>query len=202
MGSASINSCERDDGDIYSRPKTPEPTSMSLMTTSCPPSAFLASEFASKRSVIDNDARTRGGRNDIYSNDSFGSPKHSSASVSTTTSTSLFNFTSMTSLPPRPPSFRLRSRENSSSTTSGSHHHPHYNHHFRDSGHASLGSSDDISSAPPLPPRLSCKLVRFIDSGSNSSLAQTLAEYPWRCSSHSKVLASSYCHSKIRTFEL
>ena len=158
MGSASINSCERDGGDIYSRPKTPEPTSVSLMTTSCPPSAFLASEFASKRSVIDGDVRTRGGRNDIYSNDSFGSPKHSTASVSTTTSTSLFNFTSMTSLPPRPPSFRLRSRENSSSTTSGSHHHPHYNHHFRDSGHASLGSSDDISSAPPLPPRLSCKL--------------------------------------------
>ena len=104
-------------------------------------------------------------RNDIYSNDGFGSPKHSAASqmssnasTTTTTSTSLFNFTSMTSLPPRPPSFRLRSRENSA-TSGVSHHHPHYNHHFRDSGHASLGSTDDISSssAPPLPPRLSCK---------------------------------------------
>ena len=46
---------------------------------------------------------------------------------------------------------------------SPSHHHPHYNHHFRDSGHVSLGSSDDISSAPPLPPRLSCKYIGILN---------------------------------------
>jgi hypothetical protein len=171
MGSVegtSIHSADKDDYAIYSRPKSPDQQMSSLMTTSCPPSAFLTSEShwsPSQKNVK--------GRTDIYSNDAFTSPKHSvstTSSTSTTTttnSTSLFNFASMTSLPPRPPSFRLRSRDNLvsgvGSNSSPSHHHPHYNHHFRDSGHASLGSSDDISSAPPLPPRLSCKLsVRVV----------------------------------------
>ena len=58
--------------------------------------------------------------------------------------------------PPRPPSLRMRSyRENA-------HHHHHFNHHHRDSGiHVSIGSSEDVSgSAPPLPPRSSCKQAR------------------------------------------
>ena len=58
--SASLNSSERDrgdDNDLYSRPKTPEQISASLMTTSCPPSAFLTSEFAKRNGTETNDAR-------------------------------------------------------------------------------------------------------------------------------------------------
>jgi hypothetical protein len=165
-----MTSGDRDDYAIYSRPKSPsEPPMSSLMTTSCPPAAFLTSEFQTwssnqngtnrKSDDIDIGKNVKSGS--IYSNENFAPPRPSAptTTTTTTTSTSLFNFTSMTSLPPRPPSFRLRSRDSLLSGGSPSHHHPHYNHHFRDSGHASLGSSDDISSAPPLPPRLSCKIV-------------------------------------------
>ena len=175
MGSAggtSMTSGDRDDYAIYSRPKSPsEPPMSSLMTTSCPPAAFLTSDFqtwsssqnGTTRKSDDIDIVKNVKSSSIYSNENFAPPRPAAPTTTTTTttsSTSLFNFTSMTSLPPRPPSFRLRSRDSLLSGGNGgspSHHHPHYNHHFRDSGHASLGSSDDISSAPPLPPRLSCK---------------------------------------------
>ena len=54
--------------------------------------------------------------------------------------------------PPRPPSMRLKAYNEMTN------HHHHYHHHHRDSGiHVpSIGSSEDVS-APPLPPRSSCK---------------------------------------------
>ena len=54
--------------------------------------------------------------------------------------------------PPRPPSLLRRNKPMNTSP-----HHHHYYHHQRDSGHASIGSSEDLSLAPPLPPRYSCK---------------------------------------------
>ena len=121
MGSAegtSITSVDRDEYAIYSRPKSPDQPMSSLMTTSCPPSAFLTSDFqwtpsqqqqqqqqqngTALRGVDECDMRHKSG---IYSNDSFSASKPV-LSTATTSSTSLFNFTSMTSLPPRPPSFR------------------------------------------------------------------------------------------------
>ena len=56
--------------------------------------------------------------------------------------------------PPRPPSLLRRNKPMNTSP-----HHHHYYHHQRDSGHASIGSSEDLSPAPPLPPRYSSKFV-------------------------------------------
>ena len=56
--------------------------------------------------------------------------------------------------PPRPPSLLRRNKPMNTSP-----HHHHYYHHQRDSGHASIGSSEDLSLAPPLPPRYSCKSI-------------------------------------------
>ena len=62
--------------------------------------------------------------------------------------------------PPRPPSMRLKAYNEMTN------HHHHYHHHHRDSGiHVpSIGSSEDVS-APPLPPRSSCKLHTCYFSG-------------------------------------
>ena len=59
--------------------------------------------------------------------------------------------------PPRPPSLLRRNKPMNTSP-----HHHHYYHHQRDSGHASIGSSEDLSLAPPLPPRYSCKYQVYI----------------------------------------
>lgn len=73
-------------------------------------------------------------------------------------STSAYNYVWSSNLdnysppPPRPPSIRMKAYNEMTN------HHHHYHHHHRDSGiHAtSIGSSEDVS-APPLPPRSTCK---------------------------------------------
>ena len=73
-------------------------------------------------------------------------------------STSAYNYVWSSNLdhysppPPRPPSMRMKAYNEMTN------HHHHYHHHHRDSGInvSSIGSSEDVS-APPLPPRSSCK---------------------------------------------
>ncbi len=85
---------------IYTRAKSPEKNS-SIMTTSCPTSTFITSDWnGTSRMISEDDKRNR---NDIYTNDSYSCPKIPPASSAQ--STSIFNFTSMNSLPPRPPRF-------------------------------------------------------------------------------------------------
>ena len=66
--------------------------------------------------------------------------------------------------PPRPPSLLRRNKPMNTSP-----HHHHYYHHQRDSGHASIGSSEDLSLAPPLPPRYSCKYKIFFVSHNSTN---------------------------------
>jgi len=88
-----------EDPTPFIQPQSPE-RSTSIMTTSCPATTFKTSDWSvTKRKISEEDMRNR---NEIYTNDSYLSAKIPSATTSGN-STSIFNFSSMTSLPPRPP---------------------------------------------------------------------------------------------------
>lgn len=168
--------------NIYSRPielthsyakqieSNPNGSRIDVMTSSCPPATLfrysdwpwsgplsangvqnnsesLTSQLSANCNITHNSSR--GG--EIYSN-------HSSSTV-TVPSVGLrcsdrpCTAFMANSPPPRPPSLLRRAKPMNTSP-----HHHHYYHHQRDSGHASIGSSEDLSPAPPLPPRYSSKL--------------------------------------------
>ena len=88
----------------------------------------------------------------IYSKPSDLKSDQANAGSVMTTSSYNYVWSSNYSPPPRPPSMRMKAYNEMTN------HHHHYHHHHRDSGiHVpSIGSSEDVS-APPLPPRSSCK---------------------------------------------
>ena len=135
-----------------------------VMTWSCPSSTLLrhtilpssniscsngASNTSEVRTTLQNlKCQSISKGNEIYSNG------NSTAAIFAPTisksSDRTYSCLMNNSPPPRPPSLLRRNKPMNTSP-----HHHHYYHHQRDSGHASIGSSEDLASAPPLPPRYS-----------------------------------------------
>ena len=169
-----VDTHENNNENIYSRPielfqsqsksndSITNGASTNVMTSSCPPATLLRhyeADFNGTRATngglaiaerfppMQNQNILR--EEEIYSNGNCGN-SHIPASLLKYSDRPYSTMTNH-SPPPRPPSLLRRNKPMNTSP-----HHHHYYHHQRDSGHASIGSSEDLSLAPPLPPRYSC----------------------------------------------